>query len=169
MNILSSKQFENLLAENSFPEKNKYRILLALQLIFWYSSFFGAAMKSGIKYVFLSIIYGVVSLIIVFIGIKVCYSINKRIDNTNFIERFTLLFFPVYLKFILFFLIFFALIVVTIQMVFLFLGGSPVIIKGFNKSLPYFLPFVMLISLNFMLCRSFLRLEQKIKKLKDKE
>ena len=93
MNILSSRQFENRLAENTFSEVSKYRVLLASQLIFWFSSLLGTTMKSGIKYFFISIIYKIVCLVIVFIGIKACYSVNKRIDNTNFIERFTILFF----------------------------------------------------------------------------
>ena len=163
MNILSSKQLENSLAENSFPEISKYRVLLASQLLFWFSSLIGTTMNSGIKYIFLAIIYKIAFLIIVFIGIKACYSVNKRIDNTNFIERFTLLFFPISLNFILFFLIIFALIMGIIQAVFVSLGGSPAIIEEFNKILPYFVwPFMLSIFYS-LLYRSFIRLEQKIK------
>ena len=164
MNILSSRQFENRLAENTFSETNKYRILLASQLIFWFSSLLGTTMKSGIKYFFISIIYKIFCLVIVFIGIKACYSVNKRIDNTNFIERFTILFFPISLNFILFFLIIFALIVGIVQIIFLSFGGSHAIIKEFNKSLAYFVPFFIIGLFYFMLYRSFVRLEQKIKK-----
>ena len=164
MNILSSHQFENRLAENTFSETSKYRVLLASQLIFWFSSLLGTTMKSGIKYIFISIIYKIACLVIVFIGIKACYSVNKRIDNTNFIERFTILFFPVSLKLILFFHITYVLFFVMIWMVFTSLGGSPAVIKEFNKSFAYLIPFFIIGLFYFMLYRSFVRLEQKIKK-----
>ena len=165
MNILSSKQFENRLAENSFSETSKYRVLLVSQLIFWLGSFLKSAMNLGI----FSTIHKIVCLILVFIGIKACYSINKRIDNTAFIERFTLLFFPIYLKFFLFFLLIFALTVGMILAVFDSLGGSHTIITEFKKILPYFMTEFMIIAFFFMLYRSFIRLEQKIKKIMDKE
>ena len=164
MNILSSKQFENSLAENSFSETNKYRVLLASQLLFWFSSLLGTSITLGVNYNFFSIIHKIACLIIVFIGIKACYSINKRIDNTGFIERFTLLIFPIGLNFALFFVIIFALIIGIIQTVFVSLGGSPTIIKEFYKILPYFIVEFIISALFFMLYRSFLRLEQKIKK-----
>lgn len=165
MNILSSKQFENRLAENSFSETSKYRVLLASQLFILLSSLLRISMTLDE----ISIIHKIACFIIVYIGIRACYSINKRIDNTAFIERFTLLFFPVYLKLLLFFLIIFALIAGIILSVFVSLGGSPTIITEFKKILPHFIVEFMISALFFMLYRSFLRLEQKIKKLKDKE
>ena len=165
MNILSSKQFENRLAENSFSEISKYRILLTSQLIFWFFNLIGSSMNLGVKYIFLTIALKAAYLIIVFIGIKACYSINKRIDNTSFIERFILLFFPIGLKFILFATIIYISIWVVIQRVFILIGVSASIISDFNKFSPYFASLFMSSIFYFMLCRSFIRLEQKIKKL----
>ena len=169
MNILSSKQFENRLAENSFSETNKYRVLLASQLIFWFLNLIGSSANLGIKDTFLTITIKTAYIIIVFIGMKACYSINKRIDSTGFIERFTLLFFPIGLKFLLFAAIICVIIGIVLRKVFLVLGISSSIIKIFEQSFPYFASFFIVSAFFFMLYRSFIRLEQKIKKLKDKE
>ena len=163
MNIFSSKQFENHLAENSFPEKSKYRILLASQLIFGLSSLLGSSMNLNVKYIFFITIHNMLCLIIIFIGVKKCYSINKRIDSTNFIERFILLFFPIGLNFILFVTIIYLIIWAMIQKVLIYLEFSVAIINNFNKFFPYFASLFIVSIFYSLLYRSFLRLEQKIK------
>ena len=134
MNILSSKQFENRLAENSFPEMGKHLVVQVLQLLFWALFFFGSAV---VNYTFLAIIIKTVYLIIVFIGIKACYSINKRIDGSDFIERFILLFFPISLKFLLFAPISFMIIFGIFYKLLCYLGISSSFIKIFIKSFPH--------------------------------
>lgn len=105
MILISSKKTEIAISENTFSSKSKFRFLfftyflLVPEPVFLITPEFKG---DGTVYdPFITLIAWMLYVYITYRGIKKCYLKNIEIDDSNFIERFTILNIPILIKFIL--------------------------------------------------------------------
>ena len=105
MIFFSSKKLEAKLAHNQLSdwEKAKYMVFLCLAEILFGGPVFLVRPQYGPRPPFPNslamLIGGIIMAVITYWWIKRIYLTNKEIDGKNFIERFTVLSFPVFMKF----------------------------------------------------------------------
>ncbi|MFA6564382.1 MAG: hypothetical protein WCV00_20935 [Verrucomicrobiia bacterium] len=105
-----------------------------------------------------SMLGSVANLIVAFLGIKRCYRTNETIDNSNFIERFILLNFPMTIKYVL--------IIISLILAYVVMKGS---LRGHYRAvwerIPIYLTVLLILGSGFyyiFLNRSFVRLGVKL-------
>ncbi len=110
MILFSSRKLEIAIAEGKLPswQKAKYIIIpTVLSGPFAWSSYvirpiFGK--KPPTLNTLISIFISILTMFIIYYGIKSCFKVNQKIDDQNFIERFCILLLPVLFKLIVIFL-----------------------------------------------------------------
>jgi len=122
MKIWSSRLLEKEFAEGKLSEwkKTKYLMLPIILSSLLAGPIYLVTPNYGTSFPPINIIFALISNIIIafvtFFGIRMVYRANKKIDGERFVERFIILSVPIYIKFIVFSLpVFFVLMLLFIR------------------------------------------------------
>ena len=165
MILFSSRKLEIAIAENKLTNWQKAKYLLIPAVLsgpFIASSYFISPIfgkKAPTLNMLISILIAIITMFIIYYGIKSCFKVNQIIDDQNFIERFCILSLPVLFKLVI---IFAPLSMILTGIAYAITKHDPILSKRVPIIFSVFSPLFSLIYYSLIKC-SFKRLGELVK------